>query len=77
MSPERILGSKQNIKSDIWSLGIIIIELIFGKKLWMSLNISQILRKIISLCNNNNIFEKIAREHECLELYEVIFISLT
>ncbi|CAO3647222.1 unnamed protein product [Cunninghamella blakesleeana] len=31
MSPERILGSPYSVKSDVWSLGIMIIELATGK----------------------------------------------
>lgn len=42
MSPERLLGSEDNIKSDIWSLAIIIVELIFEEPLWPCLNIAQV-----------------------------------
>lgn len=70
MSPERILGAKNNFKSDVWSLGIIITELLFNCTLWPSLNISQIMRKILSLCNTKNVLEKIAREHNLLPKYE-------
>lgn len=43
MSPERLLGSKDNIKGDVWSLAIIITELIFGAPLWPSLNTAQVI----------------------------------
>lgn len=42
MSPERLLGSKYNIKSDVWSLAIIITELIFETPLWPSHNTAQV-----------------------------------
>lgn len=72
LSPERLLGGKENIKSDVWSLGIIITELVFQTVLWPSLKISQIMRKILSLCNTKNVLEKIAREHDCYEKYNSI-----
>lgn len=31
MSPERILGSPYSVKSDVWSCGIMILELATGK----------------------------------------------
>ena len=31
MSPERIQGSRYSVQSDVWSLGITIMELLFGK----------------------------------------------
>lgn len=69
MSPERLLGSKDNIKGDIWSLGIIITELIFDTTLWSSLNLSQIMRKTLSLINTKNVLEKIARECNFIDKY--------
>lgn len=42
MAPERLLGSRDNIKSDIWSLGIIITELVFQGQLYPSLNLAQV-----------------------------------
>lgn len=70
MSPERLLGSKDNIKSDVWSLGIIITELMFGNVLWPSLNVAQFMRKILSLINTKNVLEKIARECNNLDKYQ-------
>lgn len=43
MSPERLLGSKDNIKNDVWSLAVIIIELIFEAPIWPSLNSAQVI----------------------------------
>lgn len=68
-APERILGSKDNILGDIWSLGIIIAELIFDTSLWPSLNLAQFTRKTLSLVNTKNVLEKIARECNLMEKY--------
>lgn len=68
-SAERILGSKQNILGDIWSLGILITELIFDTPLWPSLNLAQFVRKILSLVNTKNVLEKIARESNLMDKY--------
>lgn len=76
MSPERLLGAKNNFKSDVWSLGILITELLFKCTLWPSLNISQIMRKILSLCNTKNVLEKIARENSFLDEYQRFDSSL-
>ncbi|XP_023293104.2 TBC domain-containing protein kinase-like protein [Lucilia cuprina] len=70
MPPERLLGSRNNIKSDIWSLGMIIAELLLKSSFWPNLKISAISRKIFSFCQSNNVFEKIAREHDKLEVYQ-------
>ncbi|XP_055709759.1 TBC domain-containing protein kinase-like protein [Phlebotomus papatasi] len=70
MSPERLLGGKNNIKSDVWSVGIIMVELIFQVTLWGNLKIAQIVRKVLSLCNTKNVLEKIAREHKFYDKYQ-------
>ncbi|XP_031637327.1 TBC domain-containing protein kinase-like protein isoform X2 [Contarinia nasturtii] len=68
-SPERILGSKDNILGDIWSLGLIIAELVFNTPLWSSLSLAQFTRKILSLANTKNVLEKIARECNLMDKY--------
>lgn len=64
-----MLGSKDNILGDIWSLGIIMTELIFDAPLWSSLNLAQFTRKILSLVNTKNVLERIARECNLIEKY--------
>lgn len=64
-----MLGAKDNILGDIWSLGIIITELIFDTPLWPSLNLAQFTRKILSLVNTKNVLEKIARECNLMDKY--------
>lgn len=64
-----MLGSKDNILGDIWSLGIIIAELIFDTPLWPSLNLAQFMRKILSLVNTKKVLEKIARECNLMDKY--------
>lgn len=72
-SPECILDSnRNNILCDIWSLGIIISELVLNTTLWPSLNLAQFMRKILSLINTKNILEKIARECNAMNKYEAM-----
>lgn len=68
-SPERLAGNRDNIKGDVWSIGLIIAELMLGVNFWSTFKIGQVTRKILSLLSANNVLEKIAREHECLEKY--------
>lgn len=42
LPPERLLGSKNNVKSDVWSLGVMITELVFSCILWQTSNIAQV-----------------------------------
>lgn len=58
-----------NILCDIWSLGIIISELVLNTRLWPSLNLAQFMRKILSLINTKNVLEKIARECDAMNMY--------
>lgn len=76
MPPERLLGAKNNIKSDIWSLAMIIAELLLQTTFWPNLKISAISRKILSFCQSNNVFEKIAREHDKLEMYQQLDVEV-
>jgi TBC domain-containing protein kinase-like protein len=71
LAPERILGNHGNPKSDIWSLGLIIAELMFNVVIWNNLKFNQIVRKIMSYCtvNGTSVLEKIAREHNCIDAY--------
>ncbi|KXJ80300.1 hypothetical protein RP20_CCG025433 [Aedes albopictus] len=70
--PEVLLGSRENIKSDVWSMGMILAELALGCKLWENLKVSQVTRKVLSLTNTENVLEKIAREHKKLDQYEAL-----
>lgn len=70
LAPERMLNNHGNPKSDIFSLGLLIAELVFEISLWVNMKFSQIVRKILSYCSGDgSILEKIAREHNCLESY--------
>jgi TBC domain-containing protein kinase-like protein len=70
LSPERILGSHCNVKSDVWSLALIISELLLGISLWNNVKFAQIARKILSYgTSNGSVLEKIARDHNCLDAY--------
>lgn len=63
-APERFLGDRSNIKGDVWSIGLILAELMLGCTFWANLKLAQVTRKILSLLSTNNVLEKIAREHE-------------
>lgn len=70
-------GVLSNQKTDIWSVGIILIELILNKFVWSTLQLGQKIRKVLSLIHcNTSIFEKIAREHNCFSEYQVINLKL-
>ncbi|XP_075156009.1 TBC domain-containing protein kinase-like protein [Haematobia irritans] len=72
MPPERLLGVKNNYKSDVWSLAMIIAELLLETQFWPNLKISNISRKILSFCQSSNILEKIAREHNKLDAFQLL-----
>ena len=76
LAPERILGNHGNIKSDVWSYGLIMVELVFEINLWSNLKFNQIARKVLSYCSGNSVLEKIAREHDRLEVLKSIDPSL-
>ncbi|XP_049820096.1 TBC domain-containing protein kinase-like protein [Aethina tumida] len=57
-------------KVDVWSIGIVLAELLLNKLLWNNLKLGQRIRKVLSLLQCNNlVFERIAREHNCYEKY--------
>lgn len=56
------------IYSDVWSLGLIILETLLEISLWPNMKFGQIARKILSFCRGGGpMVEKIAREHNCTE----------
>ncbi|XP_045476153.1 TBC domain-containing protein kinase-like protein [Harmonia axyridis] len=69
-----VMSPTENIccsKVDIWSIGIILVELLFNKQVWSSLKLPQKIRKVLSFYQcGTSIFEKIAREHNCYEMYQ-------
>ena len=76
LAPERILGNHGNIKSDVWSLGLIMLEIILEINLWSTLKFNQIARKILSYCSGNNVLEKICREHDRMEVLKSLDVQL-
>lgn len=76
LPPERLMGLNGSEKSDVWSLGMIIAELLLHSLFWSNLRLSHISRKILSLCKGGNVFERIAREHDLLEKYESLDVEL-
>uniref|UniRef100_A0A336M852 CSON013370 protein n=1 Tax=Culicoides sonorensis TaxID=179676 RepID=A0A336M852_CULSO len=75
-APERLLGMRDNIKGDVWSIALIVAELVLGCTFWANLKICQVTRKILSLLSTNNVLEKIAREHERYDEYTRIDTNL-
>lgn len=71
-APERLIGSRENIKGDIWSVALIVAELLLGVTFWNSLKIGQIIRKVFTLLGTENVLEKIAREHDRFQEYSNI-----
>ncbi|XP_017024219.1 TBC domain-containing protein kinase-like protein [Drosophila kikkawai] len=69
MSPERLLGLNGNVKSDVWALAMLVVELVLQIELWPKLKLSNVIRKILAFGRSNGVLEKIAREHQCYERY--------
>ncbi len=71
MAPELLRNRKYNIKSDLWSLGIIIYEMVMKDHPFKANNINDLLTKIMNnkpIIYNNNITE------ECKELINSLLI---
>jgi TBC domain-containing protein kinase-like protein len=57
---------------DVWSLGIIVLEILIGKELWADLKLPQIIKKVASLVHcENGILQRILQEHHCLHILKV------
>ncbi|KAG5683837.1 hypothetical protein PVAND_013100 [Polypedilum vanderplanki] len=77
LPPERILGNHGNPKSDVWSLALIISELLLGISLWTNVKFAQIARKILSyVTSNGSVLEKIAKDHNCLDAYNNMYLEM-
>lgn len=63
-------SNKSGPKTDSWSLGIIILELLLGAQLWPTLKLSQIIRKILSLTHCTDVVMRLAREMGRLTMYQ-------
>ncbi|XP_050532151.1 TBC domain-containing protein kinase-like protein isoform X2 [Daktulosphaira vitifoliae] len=61
---------KSGPKTDSWSVGIIMLELILGAQLWPTLKLSQVIRKVLSLTHCSDIVTRLAREMGRLSLYQ-------
>ncbi|XP_050428311.1 TBC domain-containing protein kinase-like protein [Adelges cooleyi] len=64
------IQKKSGPKTDSWSLGIIVLELVLGTQLWPTLKLSQIIRKILSLTHCSDIVIRLAREMGRLSMYQ-------
>lgn len=75
-APEVLLSASKpeyisSPKVDVWSLGVILTELVFQKPLWLNLKLSQSLRKVLSLIYFDNVLSRLARESDSLLIYQV------
>ena len=68
MAPELLQTQKYNIKSDIWSLGIIMYEIVMKNHPFKSNNISDLINKIN---NNKPILTNSCFSNECKELIKI------
>ena len=71
MAPELLQNQKYNIKSDIWSLGIIMYEIVMKNHPFKSNNISDLMHKIN---NNKPILTNSSFSNECKELIRDLLI---
>ncbi|XP_022916046.2 TBC domain-containing protein kinase-like protein [Onthophagus taurus] len=74
-APEVYLQKSENAKShnssDLWSLGIILVELVLDRVLWINLKLGQKIKKVLSLAQStSSVFERIAREHNAFNEYQ-------
>ncbi|XP_069678323.1 TBC domain-containing protein kinase-like protein [Periplaneta americana] len=71
IAPEVYLSgrsTKSGPKMDIWSLGMIILELALRRHLWSDLKLAQCMRKVLSLLHIKvSVLERLVREHGCWE----------
>lgn len=58
-------------KVDVWSLGVILTEIVFKTELWPMLKLSQCLRKVLSLIYCDDVLSRFARESDSLQIHEV------
>lgn len=64
---------KSGPKVDVWSLGIIILELLIGRTIWPHMKLGQCVRKVLALLHyDGSVFERLAREGDRLKVYQVI-----
>ena len=65
-------GTKSGPKVDVWSLGMIVLELSLGRSLWSDLKLAQIMRRVLSLLHVKvSVLERLSRELGCWEKCQV------
>uniref|UniRef100_A0A0A9Z2A2 TBC domain-containing protein kinase-like protein n=1 Tax=Lygus hesperus TaxID=30085 RepID=A0A0A9Z2A2_LYGHE len=78
-APEVILSGpddKSSTPSDIWSMGIILAEVLLGCDVFSKMDLKSTLKKIISLVTESNVFHAIAKQCGKLALYERFPVEL-
>lgn len=80
MSPDIFLsldGDPSGPKVDVWSLGIILAELVLCKNFWSDLKPCQVIKRILSLINcSGTVFEHLANEHRCSNEYRNLPLNI-
>lgn len=65
MAPEVILNSpdeKSSSSCDVWSFGLVLVEVLFGCDLWPNQGLRQIVKNVIGLLAVQDVLQKIANE---------------
>ncbi|KAF6216408.1 hypothetical protein GE061_000750 [Apolygus lucorum] len=78
-APEVILSGpddKSSTTSDIWSIGIILAEVMLGCDICSNLDLNSTLKKIISLITESNVFHALAKQCGKLALYERLPVEI-
>ncbi|XP_014670716.1 PREDICTED: LOW QUALITY PROTEIN: TBC domain-containing protein kinase-like protein [Priapulus caudatus] len=63
-------------KTDVWSLGVILLELLLGIELWSKLNMASMLKQVICLLQSHEPVQDIAHSHGVLEKLKNVPSSL-
>lgn len=71
MSNSKLKVGQSGPKVDIWSLGMILVDILLGCCLWSELKLGQCLRKVLSLLHcDGSVFERLAREADKMDVYQ-------
>lgn len=55
---------------DTWALGLILVELVLSKELWVDLKLPELITKVTSFANLENALNRILEEEGCLDILQ-------